>query len=275
MKDDTSDTSDIYAAFAELGTLDVPRALDPGTVRAGGHRALIRRRLFTGAGAVGGAAALVAGAVTLAGVLMTDSGNGAPAVAGASTAHPPSADAKVTPTKARPTMSHQKPGRPPANPVADIPVAAADLPRLFTKLYPGKVTPAEAETGQIIDDGRQAQVAHFRWNGLATSVGFTAYAGTPVQACREDQQDTNQSGNPSVTCLKRPDGTVLTSRRNIAPAVDGGGVSHSAVLYTKDGYLIFAISYNSATMKGSTAAAEPPFSTAQLTRAVTSGVWYR
>ena len=114
-------------------------------------------------------------------------------------------------------------------PTADIPVKAADLPRLFTKLYPGKVTPAEERTGRIIDNGRAGQYAHFLWNGFMTSVGFAAYAGTPAQRCREVQQDASQSGRPPVICVKRPDGTVLVSGRETAPARDGGGTSQGAI----------------------------------------------
>jgi hypothetical protein len=66
------DNRDIAALFAELGTLDVPRQVDPGTIRARGLRRARRRRMLAGAGAIGGAAALVAGTVAVSGALLAD-----------------------------------------------------------------------------------------------------------------------------------------------------------------------------------------------------------
>ncbi len=77
-----------------------------------------------------------------------------------------------------------------------------------------------------------------------------------------------------MVCQTRSDGTVLVSGRSTAPARDGGGISQSAVLFTNDVYEIWVTSYNSAHKEGPALAAEPPFSIAQLTRAVTSDVWF-
>jgi hypothetical protein len=77
-----------------------------------------------------------------------------------------------------------------------------------------------------------------------------------------------------VTCPKRPDGTIVITGRGTAPASDGGETSQGAILFTKDGYEIFVQSYNTGRLKGRPLAKEPPFSLAQLTRAVTSDVWF-
>ena len=154
------------------------------------------------------------------------------------------------------------------------PHKAADLPGLFTRLYPGRITPAKARTGRIIDDGKEAQFAHFRWNGFATSVGFAAYFGTPAQRCRELQQVNVPPGRPPtpVTCTRRPDGSVLMTSRD---AGDGGLVAIGVSLITMRGYEIDVISYNKSDFKSRPVlSAEPPFSISQLTQAVTSDVWF-
>ncbi|ADB33501.1 hypothetical protein Kfla_4471 [Kribbella flavida DSM 17836] len=253
--------------------------LDPdvaGLVQGGVHRGRTKRRrravgatvaAVTAVGAVAMATSFAAGL----GPAVTGSGTG---VAGAptATAATPSSPAGAPPTVTRPAT---KPDRLPPIPKAAIPVKAADLPRKFTRLHPGKVTPAEASSGRITDDGAAGQYAHFRWNGFATTIAFVAYAGTPEQRCRVVQQQARQAGGLPVSCQKRPDGTIVITFRGQGPAADGGVTSQGATLFTKNGYEIFIQSYNSGVMKeGRTLAAEPPFSLAQLTRAVTSDVWF-
>jgi hypothetical protein len=62
---------------------------------------------------------------------------------------------------------------------------------------------------------------------------------------------------------------LMTSR----DAGDGGLVAVGAI--TNHGYEIDVISYNKSDLKsGPVFSAEPPFSISQLTRAVTSDVWF-
>ncbi|MEU4394934.1 hypothetical protein [Kribbella sp. NPDC023855] len=257
-------------------------ALVQGSIERGQVR---RRRNTIGTATV--AAVAVAGIVGAAVNLTPNLGSagfdpaGAPAGAAVSTpsaAPKPSAAPSAAPNpgkdSAKKAQPSGKPGKtgPLGGAVADIPVKAADLPGLFTQLYPGKVTPAEERTGRIIDNGKEGQYAHFLWKGFTTSVGFAAYAGTPAERCRELQQGSGTG--LSLTCTKRPDGTALLTWRQVAPARDGGGTAVSASLLTKDGYEIFIVSYNSARKEGPNLAPKPPLSIAQLTAAVTSKVWF-
>lgn len=238
----------------------------PGLVRGGVDRGRIKRRRRN----AGVTLAAVATAAVVGVTASAASGFGSAGVDPAPAAAPSAPATTTTSTAARPKVTRPtKPGRPPAVPTADIPVEAADLPRLFSKLHPGKITPAEERTGRIIDNGREGQYAHFLWNGFTTTVGFAAYSGTPAQRCRELQRS-----GPPQTCVPRPDGSVSMWWRETAPAQDGGGTGQSASLFTKDGYEIFVVSYNWARKGGPNLAEQPPFSIAELTRAVTSDVWY-
>jgi hypothetical protein len=280
MYDRTTDETDTDGRISTLfrdSTVEIEPDV-PGLVRGAIDRGRGKRRRRNVGVALAAAATVSVVGVTASVVSSLGSGGAGfdPAGAPASAAGPVTSTATSTaPPKATQPKSQPrtKPGRPPAIPTADIPVKAADLPRLFTTLYPGKVTPAEERTGRIIDDGRAGQYAHFLWNGAMTSVGFAAYSGTPAQRCRELQQDASQSG-PRLNCLTRPDGTVSMSWRETAPARDGGGTGQGVSLFTKDGYEIFAISYNWARKGGPNLAEEPPLSIAQLTRAVTDDVWF-
>lgn len=192
--------------------------------------------------------------------------------AGSVSSAPPSATS--APRKVTPTTS---PSRVPKT--AGIPVRAADLPGLFTRLHPGTITPAEARTGRIIDNGRKGpnagQYAHFLWNGFQTTIGFSAYAGSPSHRCEELQHAELPPGSGPrlvITCKARPDGTVLMSWRDQGSR---GLIGQSASLFTNDGYEIFAVSYNIASKTGRPLAAEPPFTMSQLTEAVTSDIWFR
>lgn len=269
MYDDNTGTDGRISTLFHDSTADIEPDVS-GLVRGGIDRGRIKRRRQNV-----GMAFAAAAAVGIVGVAASVAPGLSPSSAGFEPAGAPTpAAASETSAVARPkaTQPKTKPGTPPPIPVTDIPVKAADLPRLFTKLYPGKVTPAEQRTGRIMDDGRAGQYAHFLWNGFTTTVAFVAYSGTPAQRCRELQQD----ANPPITCVKRQDGSFLIQgQRGTAPARDGGGTSQGASLITKDGYEIFIMSYNTARKEGPILAAEPPFSLAQLTRAVTSDVWFR
>ncbi len=270
MYDDQNDTDERISTLFRDSTAEVEPDV-AGLVRGGIDRGRVKRRR-SNLGMVLAAAATVSVVGVTASVVSTLGSSGAGLdPAGAPAAAP--ATSTVTPPKAT-TPRATKPGRPPSIPTADIPVKAAELPRSFTKLYPGKITPAEERTGRIMDDGRAGQYAHFRWNGFTTSVTFVAFTGTPAEKCREVQLDASQSGAAPVKCQPRPDGSVLTTGRGTAPARDGGGTSQGASLFTTHGYEIFVQSYNTALKEGPILADEPPFSIAQLIRAVTSKVWF-
>lgn len=258
MYDDKTGTDERISTLFRDSTAEIEPDV-PSLVRGGIDRGRVKRRRGN-LGMMLAAAATVSVVGVTAGVVSTlgSSGTGF---------EPAAAPATSTPPKA--TDPKTKPGRPPSIPTADIPVRAADLPRLFTRLHPGKITPAEASSGRIMDDGRAGQYAHFRWNGFTTTVAFVAFTGTPAQRCREFQ-----AGSPAVKCQPRPDGSVLSTGRDTAPDRDGGGTSQGASLFTKHGYEIFVMSYNTGRKEGPLLADEPPFSIAQLTRAVTSDVWY-
>lgn len=166
--------------------------------------------------------------------------------------------------------------KPPPVPVADIPVRAADLPGEFVRLFPGKLAPAPESTGGIIDDGRKNQVAHFLWNGYMVTVAFNAFAGTPQQACGDDNQGAGGTGGVAPRCATRPDGTVLANGRRSATIHDGGGMSvvNSAALYTKDGYVIVALVYNWASKAGPILADNPPLTVNDVETAVISKIWF-
>jgi hypothetical protein len=167
-----------------------------------------------------------------------------------------------------------KPTNIPPPPTAEIPVRAASLPGTFAQLFPGKITQAEKRTGRIIDDGKQNQIAHFLWKGYLTTVGFSAYSGTPAERCAATVQDANLAGRPRQTCTARPDGTYLLSAFGQEPAVDGGGKGNSATLITTDHYEIFILNYTYARKGGPNLSAQPPLSQEQLRQAVTSKNWF-
>jgi hypothetical protein len=268
MYDDSTGTDRRISALFHSSTAQIEPDV-PALVRGGIDRGRDRQRRRTvGAGFVAAAAVGVVGMATTVAPGFDLRGPDAGPAGSPVSVTTPTASAVARPTATQPKT---KPTPRPI-PLANIPVKAADLPGLFTDLYPGKVTPADARTGRIIDDGKAGQYAHFRWNGFMTTVGFTAYTGTPAQRCREVQQDASQSNEPAVTCVTRPDGTVLIRGRSVVADHDGGGVSvnNHAFLFTEDGYEIFVISYNWAGKTEPVLAKEPPFSIAQLTRAVTS-----
>jgi hypothetical protein len=268
--DDTTTSPETAERFAELLhessnglPVDVTALVSVGMDRG---RVRLRRQRRTVATSM--AAAGVVGVVALATtVLPGRAAQGvnpagsvpAPATSAISTAATPAA--KLPVVKRQPVV------------VRDIPVRAAELPKLFTDLYPGKVTPAEERTGRIIDNGRHgvnaAQIAHFLWNGKQTSVVFAAFAGTPIQRCNLLKSD----GRIRTTCTERPDGTVLMAWWDKDPDVPGSS-AQSVALLTNHGYSIEVISYNTAGKHLPALSAQPPFSIDQMTKAVTSTHWF-
>lgn len=273
MHDNDTTTDDRMSALFHEST----DRLDPdvtGLVRGGIDRSRVRRRRT----AIGTTLAAVAtvGAVGAVASVVPDLGSnadpaGSPAVipatsattsSAASSAGRPATAPRTTPTYDKATMT------PPAVPVADLPVRAAELPRRFAQLYPGKISPADARTGRIIADGRRNQIAHFRWNGYLVSVVFSAYAGTPAQGCRE------LSGE-QPNCRVRPDGSVLANGRETGDHEGGGtyAVNYS-YLYTEDHYMVAVLAYNYAAKLSPVLSDDPPLTVQQVTKAATSPIWY-
>ncbi|GAA1686151.1 hypothetical protein GCM10009745_33410 [Kribbella yunnanensis] len=249
-------TADVEVDVAEL-------------VRGGIARGRAKHRLHT-IGTAFAAAVGVAGIVGVALPLATStSGNGI-APAGAPAPAVTSTKATAVPPKGKPSDKPLPP--PPAE--ADIPVKAANLPGAFAHIFPGKITQAEKRTGRIIDDGKQAQIAHFLWDGFLVSAMFDAYRGTPAERCEEIRVDAASATRRAVICTERPDGTFLVSTRGEEPAVDGGGKANSATLITKDHYEITVMAYTYGRKGGPNLSPQPPLSEAQLKHAVTSHAWF-
>jgi hypothetical protein len=246
-------------------------------VSGGITRGRAKHRLQT----AGTAFAAAVGVVGVVGVALTvgpglGSGGvapaGAPAVA-ASTPAPlvPPTSKPVRPPAGKPSG---KPTNVPPPATAEIPVKAASLPGTFAQIFPGKITQAEKRTGRIMDGGRQYQIAHFLWNGHITTVAFTAYAGTPAEACAAAQQDAKLAGRPPVNCSQRPDGSVVFSAFGQEPAVDGGGSANMATRFTTDHYEISILSYTYGRKGGPNLSTKPPLSEQQLKQAVISKAWF-
>ncbi|MFB6723992.1 hypothetical protein ACFCV3_27685 [Kribbella sp. NPDC056345] len=270
MYDDKTATDDRVTTLFHDTTADVEVDV-AALVRGGIVRGRAKHRLHT-AGTAFAAAVGVAGIVGVALTVAPGLGSGGSGIA------PASAPAPATSTTAKPDQPKNLPAGKPTNApppaTADIPVKAADLPGLFTRIYPGKVTPAEMRTGRIMDHGRQAQIAHFLWKGHITTVSFTAYHGTPAEACEAARQDAKLAGRPPITCTERPDGSFLYSAFGQEPAVDGGGSANIATLLTPDHYAIEILSYTYARKGGPNLSAKPPLTQEQLKQAVTSQAWF-
>lgn len=271
--DDTTTSAETAERFAELLhessnelPVDVTALVSVGMDRG---RVRLRRQRRTFATSL--AAAGVVGAVALAAMVLPGLAGAAPQGVNPAGSVPAPA-VSAAPTVTTPAVKKPVVTRQPVV-VRDIPVRAADLPKLFTDLYPGKVTPAEERTGRIIDNGRHginaSQFAHFLWNGELTSVGFAAFAGTPIQRCNLLKSD----GRIRTTCTERPDGTVLMAWWDKDPDVPGSS-AQSVALLTNHGYSVEVISYNTAGKNLPALSAQPPFSIDQMTKAVTSTHWF-
>jgi hypothetical protein len=227
---------------------DIDRLVEGG-VRRGRIRRR-RRRIGTTL-----AAAAVVGVVGVIGVAASL----APGLPGESTTGN-DAGQVADPVKPKPPVKEKTPVT-----ARHIAVRAKQLPGLVADLFPGTITPAAADTGRIIDDGADAQVAHFQWNGFMTSVGI--WRGNSADDC-----------GPAAAgkCVQLPDGSLLSHSQETGPAVDGAVTGRGAFLYTTDGWAIFVMSYNAADGKDSpTLADEPPFDFDQLEQIVMSDAWLR
>ena len=281
MYDDKTATDDRVTTLFHDTTADVEVDV-AALVRGGITRGRAKHRLHT-AGTAFAAAVGVAGIVGVA-LTVPGLGNGGNAgtgiaPAGASASASTTTNASTGPSaKPTPNQGKNKPtdksAIPPAPSTADIPVKAADLPGLFAQIYPGKITQAEKRSGRIMDGGKEHQIAHFLWKGHITSVGFTAYRGTPAEHCEAARQDAKLAGRAPVVCTKRPDGSFLYSAFGQEPAADGGGSANIATLITTDHYEITILSYTYARKGGPNLSAKPPLTEAQLKQAVTSRVWF-
>jgi hypothetical protein len=269
--DDAKVATLLHRTTADLEP-DVPSLVDVAITRGRSKR----RHRNLGAALAAAAVVGVVGVTLIVVPLGGSATNGVqPAGALATTSSTPTPAIKPTNaarTKPKPTLTPSSyPTGPMGGPIADIPVKAKDLPTKFKKLFPGKITPAEERTGRIIDNGKEDQTAHFRWNGFTTTVSFSAFNGTPAERCAVIQDD--GPNGPRVTCTPQPDGTVLSTWRDDLSKYNEG-IAQSASLLTKHGYEIAVISYDQGTKDGPVLAKEPPFSIAQLTQAATSTVWF-
>lgn len=271
MDDNTrsSETAERFSTLLHETSENLP--LDVGELVRGGldrGRVRVRRQRRTVATSL--AAAAVVGAVALATVVL-------PGFAGTSTRGvDPAGSGPVAAVSSTPHA-----GKPQPMAHGDIPVRAADLQRLFGKLYPGEIVPDDEVPGRITDEGRHgpaaAQWAQFFWNGYQTSVGFVAFPGTPLDQCeRVVDAEKGKRNAPVVTCTPRADGSVLLRRWAMTGDEDPAARfnTRSATLLTTHGYEITVISYNIGRDHTPPLRVEPGFTMDQLTKAVTSQIWF-
>ncbi|MEJ7833165.1 MAG: hypothetical protein WKF79_09640 [Nocardioides sp.] len=234
---------------------DVASLIEGGVARGQGRRR--RRRIGTTLGAV-----VVIGVIAAGAAIAPTLPGGAPDAA------PRESQVANDP---EPTPSADEPSRTPQPERRSLAVKAAQIPGVFTEVFPGAVEEAVDEangTGGYLDQGPKAQIAHFRWNGYLMTVGLTSGGISVADACRNLED--------GYFCNERQDGTTLLSWTDTGPAVDGGVAGRGVSLFTTDGWEVFAISYNAADAKDSPVLAEePPFTLDQLEQVATSNAWFR
>jgi hypothetical protein len=228
-----------------------------------GRRLRRRRRVGAGVAAVAAVGVVVTGASVVPSLVGDDAGVADRSGFADDSSAPPETS-PIPSESVKPDEPFQSP--PPGSP--DPSVRAKDLPGLVTSLFPGEVTDADEDTGQIVNGGESFQVAHFRWNGFLVSVGaMSADGGDPMARCRDD-------AGAGMTCEPGADGAALLFGQETGPAVDGGVTGRSVSLYVP-GWDVFALAYNAADGKGSPLLAdEPPFSFAQLRAIVEDPSWF-
>jgi hypothetical protein len=249
-----NDTSILREAASRLEP-DVDRLVAAGTAR--GRRLRRRRRLGAGIATVAVVGLVAVSAATLPSLL---DGGAKVADTGA-----PADGTSLIPSE---DVQPDEPKVPPPADAPDPSVRAKQLPGLVTRLFGGTVTDADEGTGGIMNGGESYQIAHIRWNGMMTSLGVTSAEGTPpLKRCRENLGE-------EMTCVARPDGSVLLTWTQTGPALDGAVTGRGVQLYV-EGWDLFAISYNAADGKLSPVLAdEPPFTYDQLTTIVDDPAWF-
>ena len=256
----TDDTELLRRAASRLDP-DIDLLVAGGTAR--GRRLRRRRRLGAGVGAAAVAGVVAASAVLVPQLLDDDTkvADGS----GFAEDSPTAADTTPIPSEdIKPDEADQP--SPPEAPTLSI--RAKDLPGLVTSLFPGTVSDAPEDTGQIMSAGQSFQIAHFLWNGTMMSVGASsAGRGDPLKRCQSNLGD-------GATCVARPDGSALLTSQQTGPAVDGGVSSRFVGLYVV-GWDLFAMSYNAGDGKDAPLVAdEPPFTHEQLTTIVDDPSWF-
>lgn len=256
----TDDTDLLRRAASRLDP-DIDLLVTGGTAR--GRRLRRRRRVGAGVGAAAVAGVVAAGAVLVPQLLDDDTkvADGS----GFAENSPTAADTTPIPPEDIEPDEVEQPSPPEA---PELSIRAKDLPGLVTRLFPGTVSDAPEDTGQIMSAGQSAQVAHFLWNGTMVSVGASsAGGGDPLKRCRSNLGD-------GSTCVERPDGSALMTSEDTGPAVDGGVTARGVGLYVV-GWDLFAMSYNAGDGKDAPLVAdEPPFTHEQLTAIVDDPAWF-
>ena len=256
-----NDELDTLHRAADRLVPDVDRLVAEGTTRG---RALRRRRRVGASLAAAGAVAVLAVGVAVVPSLADGDGRAAedPGLADDPSGAPDTSP--IPPQEVKPEEPVQSP--PAGSP--DPSVRARDLPGLVAGLFPGEISDAPEDTGQIMNGGESFQIAHFLWNGMLVSVGGAGSGGgTPMARCQDSAGD-------GATCVEQPDGSALLTWEQTGPVVDGAVTGRGVQLYVK-GWEIFAISYNAGDGKDSPLLAEePPFTHAQLETIVKDPSWF-
>jgi len=138
------------------------------------------------------------------------------------------------------------------------PLPSAEISALFRSVHPGEVADV-----QPLEDGKDTQIAHFRWDGYFTSVIVSAGSGSPMSQCRA-------MTGPEMECVAQPDQTVTLQWQQTADGVTGRGFS----VFGEHGEVAL-ISYNASEGKDAeTLSDEPPFDYAELEQAARADGWW-
>ncbi|WP_341927176.1 hypothetical protein [Nocardioides psychrotolerans] len=151
---------------------------------------------------------------------------------------------------------------------ARLSMKAAEIPELVRSLYPGEVVEIEDLGG--FRDSAEGPVAHFSWDGFATSAGANrprVKGDTPLEICRA-------SGSADMSCRERADGSAVLTWLQEGPAVDGGVTGRGVSVFTP-GWEVWVVSYNASEGKDAPVLAdEPPFTFAQLEAIGSDPAWF-
>lgn len=151
---------------------------------------------------------------------------------------------------------------------ARLSMKAAEIPELVRSLYPAEV--AEIEDLGGFRDSAEGPVAHFSWDGFATSAGANrprVQGDTPLEVCRA-------SGSRDMRCRERADGSAVLTWLQEGPAVDGGVTGRGVSVFTP-GWEVWVVSYNASEGKDAPVLAdEPPFTFEQLEAIGSDPAWF-
>lgn len=151
---------------------------------------------------------------------------------------------------------------------ARLSMKAAEIPGLVRSLYPAEV--AEIEDLGGFRDSAEGPVAHFSWDGFATSAGANpprVQGDTPLEVCRA-------SASADMSCRERADGSAVLTWLQEGPAVDGGVTGRGVSVFTP-GWEVWVVSYNASEGKDAPVLAdEPPFTFEQLEAIGSDQAWF-